>query len=284
MNFGQRLFIGLQHCLPKRWIGRLVYHAVRWRWMPLKNLMHSQFIRYFEIDMQEALQPDPTGYPHFNAFFTRALRPDARPIDAADQSLVSPADGTLTQWGPIEAGRIVQAKGLDYSVDDLLGRNRPTDATLSQPSFATIYLAPNNYHRVHMPIAGRLAGMHYIPGEYYSVNATTAQGIPDLFARNERVVCWFTGSGGYFALVLVGAFNVATISTVWTGEIAAQGQAQFWPYYDPQLTFAKGAEIGHFNLGSTVVMVFGQPIQWLPTLQPTMTTRMGEQLGRCTDG
>jgi phosphatidylserine decarboxylase len=284
MTFGQRLFIGLQHCLPKRWIGRLVYHAVRWRWRPLKNLMISRFIHYFQIDMEEAEQSDPTRYPHFNAFFTRALQPDARPVNDENHSLVSPADGTLTQWGPIEAGRILQAKGLDYSVDDLLGSERPVTAALTQPSFATIYLAPYNYHRVHMPIAGRLAGMHYIPGETYSVNGTTARGIPNLFARNERVVCWFAGSGGYFALVLVGAFNVATISTVWTGEIAAQRHAQFWPYNDPQLTFAKGAEIGHFNLGSTVVMVFGQPVQWLPTLQPTMTTRMGEKLGRCLDG
>ncbi len=242
------------------------------------------FVSYFEIDMTEAAEPDPNHYVNFNAFFTRALQPGARPINTDSRSLVSPADGTLTQWGSINAGRILQAKGLDYAVDDLLGAQRPMGAALPQPSFATIYLAPHNYHRVHLPIAGQLTGMHYIPGAYYSVNATTAAGIPNLFARNERLVCWFSGDGGDFALVLVGAFNVATISTVWSGEMAAQRQPQLWTYNDPKLSFAKGAEIGHFNLGSTVVMVFGQPVQWLPTLHPAMTTRMGEQLALCADG
>lgn len=283
MTLRQRLFIGLQHCLPKRLISRLVYHAVRWQLPPLKNFLIRRFIHYFAIDMQEAALPEPTSYPHFNAFFTRALRPNARPIDDDTHGLVAPADGTLTQWGAIEAGRILQAKGLDYSVDELLGKQRPAAATLAQPSFATIYLAPYNYHRVHLPLAGRLAGMHYLPGKFYSVNATTAQGIPNLFARNERVVCWFAGATGHFAVVLVGAFNVASISTVWSGEITPQRQAQFWAYDDPQLEFAKGAEIGRFNLGSTVVMVFNKPVDWLPSLQPGMTTRMGIKLGRYPD-
>jgi len=225
--------------------------------------------------MTEVVESNPTVYPSFNAFFTRALKADARPIDPDSKTIVAPADGTLTQWGSVAAGRIIQAKGLDYSVNDLLGDARPAGAELTEPSYATIYLAPYNYHRVHTPIAGRLTGLHYIPGECYSVNATTAQGIPDLFPRNERVVCWFEGEHGNFALVLVGAFNVATMSTVWTGEIRAQKQSQFWSYDDPALVFAKGAQIGHFNLGSTVVMVCSGPLHWLPTLQTNMSVRMG---------
>jgi len=278
MTIRQRLFLLLQHCLPKHLIGRCVYRAVRWRVAPLKNFLISRFIRHYDIDMTEALESDPSAYPSFNAFFIRALKPAARPVDTAVESLVAPADGTLTQWGPLTAGRIVQAKGLDYSVDELLGHARPTGAQLIDASYATIYLAPYNYHRVHTPMAGRLTGLNYIPGECYSVNATTAQGIPNLFSRNERVVCWFKGEHGDFAVVLVGAFNVATMSTVWTGEINAQSRSQFWSYDDPDLVFAKADQIGHFNLGSTVVMVCSGPLQWLPTLQANMPTRMGAAL------
>ena len=278
MTLSQRVFLLLQHCLPKRLIGRAVYHAVRWRFVPLKNFLISRFISHYNIDMTEALESNPHAYVTFNEFFTRALKPDARPIDKQANAIVAPADGTLTQWGALNGGRIIQAKGLDYSVDDLLGNQRPEGATFTNPSYATIYLAPYNYHRVHIPMAGRLTGLTYIPGEYFSVNATTAQGIPNLFPRNERLVCWFAGQHGDFAVVLVGAFNVATMSTVWTGEVNAQKRAQLWSYDDPTLTFAKGDQIGHFNLGSTVVMVCSGGLQWLSSLESDMSTRMGETL------
>jgi phosphatidylserine decarboxylase len=278
MTIRQRLFLLLQHCLPKRLIGRCVYWAVRWRFPPLKNFLISRFVRHYDIDMSEASEPNPSAYPTFNAFFTRTLKPDARAVDRDVGTVIAPADGTLTQWGSVAGGRIIQAKGLDYSVDDLLGDARPAGAKLADASFATIYLAPYNYHRVHTPIAGRLTGLNYIPGECYSVNATTAQGIENLFPRNERVVCWFEGEYGAFALVLVGAFNVATMSTVWTGEINAQKQSQFWSYDDPALEFDKADQIGHFNLGSTVIMVCSGALRWLPSLQTDMSTRMGMAL------
>lgn len=278
MTLRQSLFLLLQRYLPKRLIGRCIYHAVRWHFGPLKNFLIARFVSHYDIDLSDAAETNPTAYPTFNAFFTRSLRNDARPIDPDHQTVVAPADGTLTQWGSPSAGRIVQAKGLDYSLNELLGEERPDDASLPNPSYATIYLAPYNYHRVHAPMAGRLTGLNYIPGQRYSVNATTAQGIPNLFPGNERLVCWFRGELGNFAMVLVGAFNVATMSTVWGGEIDAQSQSQFWAYDDPKLVFAKGAEVGHFNLGSTVVMVCSGALQWLPSLHTDMPTRVGVKL------
>ncbi len=280
MTIGQRLFILLQHCLPKRLIGRCVYSAVRWRFAPFKNWLILRFVRHYGIDMTEAAESNPRAYPTFNAFFTRALKPGARPVDSDASQVIAPADGTLTQWGSLEGGRIVQAKGLDYSADELLGEARPAHVRLTDPSYATVYLAPYNYHRVHIPMAGRLRGLNYIPGECYSVNATTAQGIPDLFPRNERIVCWFTGQQGDFAVVLVGAFNVATMSTVWAGEVEAQGRSKYWSYDEQELVFAKADEIGHFNLGSTVVMVCSGALRWLPSLHSGMTTWMGMTLAR----
>ncbi len=275
------MFVLVQRILPKKLIGRAVYFAVRWRFAPFKNLLIGWFIKHFEIDMGEAAEPDPRAYANFNAFFTRALREGARPLEGRDgETLLSPADGRLTQWGDVNQGRLIQAKGLDYLVDELLGYERPFAADFNAGQFATIYLAPHNYHRVHMPVAGQLRGMTLIPGQRFAVNAATVSGMANLFPGNERLVCWFEAEPGPLALVLVSAFNVATMSTPWAGEVTASGSApRLWSYEGPTHRFRRGDEVGRFNLGSTVVMVLAErALAWRHGLAASAPVRMGEQL------
>jgi phosphatidylserine decarboxylase len=271
-------FIALQYLLPhhalSRLVGRLANSETAW----LKNTFITWFKQRYRVDMSEALEQNPTSYRNFNAFFTRALRADARPIDNTD--IVNPADGAISQIGDIEAGRIFQAKGQSFSARELLGGDAQMAALFDGGCFATIYLSPRDYHRVHMPCAGTLRQTLYVPGRLFSVNQLTASNVPRLFARNERLVCLFDTEYGPMAMVLVGAMIVAGIETVWAGQVAppptVPNNAQ-----SSVVELAKGAEMGRFKLGSTVILLFGQnAMQWQTTLRSGLPVRMGQALGK----
>jgi phosphatidylserine decarboxylase len=236
-----------------------------------------RFVAKYGVDMGEALDSDIASYPSFNEFFTRALKPGARPIAEAD--LVSPVDGAISQFGPIEGDQILQAKGHRYTITALVGGDAALAAQFAHGSFATLYLSPKDYHRIHMPCDGRLLRMIYVPGELFSVNPTTARGVPGLFARNERVVCVFESARGPFVLVLVGATIVGSMATVWHGVVNPPrgGEVREWHYAERQIMLKQGEEMGRFLLGSTVVMLFPPPpLVFNPAWSPAGAIRLGE--------
>ena len=248
--------------------GRFTPQIIRW------------FVRKYGVDMQEAQDPDLRSYHSFNAFFTRALRADARPL--ADAGFVSPVDGTVSQLGSIEHDQIFQAKGHRYSTTALVGGDSTLAARFDHGEFATLYLSPRDYHRIHMPCDARLLRMIYVPGALFSVNPGTARGVPGLFARNERVVCVFESAFGPFALVLVGATIVGSMQTTWHGVVnpSRSGKVQEWRYEDQQIMFKKGEEMGRFLLGSTVVMLFPRGVmRFNPDWNAARAIRMGEAMG-----
>lgn len=251
--------------------GRLTTSVIRW------------FVARYQVNMEEAAQPDIRRYASFNAFFTRALRSDARPLAPAD--FICPVDGTISQFGAIERDQIFQAKGHRYSTAALLGGDRELAARFEDGSFATIYLSPKDYHRIHMPCDGRLTRMIYVPGALFSVNPTTARGVPGLFARNERVVCVFETEQGPFVLTLVGATIVGSMATVWHGVVnpPRTGQLREWHYDQQQVVLKKGDEMGRFLLGSTVVMLFpNKALDFNPAWTPARPVRLGEMMGMKT--
>jgi phosphatidylserine decarboxylase len=275
------LFILLQHLVPQHLLSRLVGALAELRhplW--LKNAVIRHFVNHFRVDLSEAEQPDPTAYPSFNAFFTRALREGARPI--ADAAVVCPADGAISQLGEIREHSIFQAKGHNYSTWALLGGDEARAAQFRNGSFATIYLSPRDYHRVHMPVAGRLVATRYIPGDLFSVNSVTAERVERLFARNERLVCYFDTALGPMAMVLVGAMIVAGIETVWEGQVAPPPRRMVTrDYAQPQaaVELAQGEEMGRFKLGSTVILLFPEgAVQWEERYRAGVATRLGEAL------
>lgn len=279
---GDRAFSLLQRVLPTRWLSWLIFKLTRIEHRGIKNAFIVLFMRRFHISLAEAELERPDAFTSFNDFFTRALKPGARPLDPDPQVLLSPVDGAVSQLGPIDGERIFQAKGHHYSVAELLG-----DAGLARPflggSFCTIYLAPNNYHRIHMPLAGRLREWVYVPGRLFSVNPSTARAMPRLFARNERVAAIFDTQIGPFAMVLVGAFFVGSIETVWAGRITPPHRrstlARYQPVHPPMLD--RGAEMGRFNMGSTVILLAAPgALSWNPVLGPESPLRMGQPLGR----
>lgn len=281
----QAAFIALQHLLPQHLLSRLMGWLAESRWRWLKNLWISLWIKHFQVDMSEAESSDLDAYPNFNTFFTRALKEGARPLADGSDALLCPADGAISQLGRIGNGRIFQAKGRDYSLVELLGGDRSLAHTFDDGHFATIYLSPRDYHRVHMPVTGTLRSMHYIPGKLFSVNATTAARVPSLFARNERAVCIFEGDNGPFAMILVGAMIVAGIETVWDGQVAPPTRSVQVRHYPDQreIVLQRGEEMGRFKLGSTVILLFGRDqISWLESFQAGSPTRMGEALGQIT--
>ena len=260
-----------------------MFRATRLRWQPLKNLAIVTVVRWFRVDMSEAENPDPESYPTFSAFFTRPLRPGARPIAEGQDVLVCPADGTLSQIGGIRGDRIFQAKGYDYSLLGLLGGHRDWAQRLEGGAFATIYLSPRDYHRVHMPCDGRLRETMHVPGRLFSVNPITTALVPRLFCRNERVVCLFEGDLGPMALILVGAIFVGSMETVWAGRITPAGRRSPGPtdLGESAVRLAKGAEMGRFNMGSTVILLVGPGgIALDPELKPGDSLRMGQEIGR----
>ena len=276
------LFVTLQRILPQHLLSRGVGWLAATRITPIKNLFISRFTQAYDINMAEAAEENPLAYESFNAFFTRALKPGMRPIAADPRAIACPADGAISQLGAISLDRIFQAKGHDYSVATLLGGNPERALPFIGGSFATVYLSPRDYHRVHMPFTGRLREMIYVPGDLYSVNATTAENVDNLFARNERLVCLFDTAAGPMAVVLVGAMIVAGIATVWAGNMAPRAgkHVEVFSYQHQNITLQKGDELGRFYLGSTAIVLFGpRVIEWSATLTAGSPVRMGEAMG-----
>ncbi len=275
----ERLFVQLQHLLPKLLITRLLGFFARRRGGALTQWAIRRFIARYNVNLAEAAQTEPGAYATFNDFFTRALRPGARPLATA--RLVCPVDGAISQFGRIEHDQIFQAKGKSFSSSALLAGNEALARRFNDGLFATLYLSPRDYHRIHMPCDGRLISMRYVPGELYSVNPATARAIDALFARNERVVCEFDSPHGPFALVLVGATIVGSIATAWHGVVnpPRSPSVRHWDYRDRNITLKQGEEMGRFLLGSTVVVLFPQgPLQFNPDWAPTRAVHLGEAM------
>jgi phosphatidylserine decarboxylase len=281
---GGRAFVALQHLLPQHGISRLVLAATRSQSPAFKNALIRLFVRGFKPDMADAVETEPTAYASFNEFFTRALREGTRPVDSDPLAIVSPVDGTVSEAGPLNADRLLQAKGHEYTLRALLAGNAAWERTFVGGSFATIYLAPYNYHRIHMPLAGELRESFYVPGDLFSVNRTTAQLVPGLFSRNERVFCGFDAGGMPFGVILVGALNVGSMATVWHGDVTPRKHRAVTALPVTELlaakTLPKGAEMARFNMGSTVILLLpAGAADWARALRPGQTLRMGERIG-----
>ncbi|WP_297308968.1 archaetidylserine decarboxylase [Neptuniibacter sp.] len=282
-NLKDKLFITFQHVVPQHLISRFVGKIADCQTPWVKNTFIKWFAKNYQINMAEALEEVPTNYPSFNAFFTRELKEGVRPIDQTQGSIVSPADGAISQLGPIEHGRIFQAKGRGYGLSTLLGGDQQRAEQFINGSFATIYLSPRDYHRVHMPVKGTLTHTTYVPGDLFSVNQTTAEGVDQLFARNERLVAYFDTEQGPMAMILVGAMIVAGIETVWGGQEAPLLKKPIHTPFNSQepepIILEKGAEMGRFKLGSTVILLFGKDrIKWGEELSATSPVKLGEAI------
>ena len=270
----------LQYLMPKRLMTQFGGFVASGRWGSITTAIIRWFVARYGVDMAEAADPDIRNYASFNDFFTRALKADARPLARAE--LVCPVDGAISQFGPIRADQIIQAKGHQYSTTALLGGDAALAAQFQDGLFATLYLSPKDYHRIHMPCAGRLVRMVYVPGDLFSVNPVTARGVPGLFARNERVVCVFESNRGPFVLVLVGATIVGSMATTWHGVVnpPRTGKPRKWDYARQQIDFKTGDEMGRFLLGSTVVVLFPQKrCSFHPEWTPERAVRLGEAMG-----
>lgn len=275
-----RLSTALLRILPQHVLAAGMYRLMRSEIPWLKDLLITRISKRYGVDVAEAAQPDTAAYPSFNAFFTRALREDARPIATA--SVVSPADGRISQMGRIDGDRLLQAKGHDFDLLALLAGDRAHAEQFRDGLFTTIYLSPKDYHRVHLPLAGTLESMTFVPGDLFSVSEATTQLVPGLFARNERVICHFSTALGPMVVILVGAIFVGSMQTVWHGEVRGQrGQPTRWVYRGEQRQqFACGEEIGRFNMGSTVIVLLPKDaITWHSDLQPADGVRMGQPIG-----
>lgn len=277
----ERAFIALQHLLPQHTLSRLVGHATRCTMPGWKNFLIRNFLRHYAVRMDEALQPDPFAYPSFNEFFTRALRPELRPV-APTGAVASPVDGTISQIGRIEGEELIQAKDHRFTLPRLLEGDVELAPTFEGGSFATIYLAPYNYHRIHMPLAGGLIGTTHVPGRLFSVNTATAAAVPSLFTRNERITCVFETGVGLMAVILVGALFVGGMATVWAGEVTPARGRKPRRLDTPRspVYLERGDELGRFNMGSTVILLF-EPgrVRWHPQFGAGSEVRMGQPLG-----
>lgn len=279
-SFSDRLKAWLQYPLPHHAISRVVHWGTRLEQPAVKNWLIRGFVRRFGVNMSEAVNPDTTSYRSFNAFFTRPLRPESRPLASGEKTVLCPVDGAVSQMGEIRDGRIFQAKGQDFSALELLGGDTQAAKLFDGGSFATLYLSPKDYHRIHMPVTATLHKMVHVPGRLFSVNPPTTRAVPRLFARNERVVSLFDGDAGPLALVQVGALNVASIETVWAGEVTPPHRfgVRSWNYKPGEVLLAKGAEMGRFNMGSTVILLFARGrVRWEAKASGD-PVRMGEKL------
>ena len=275
-----RLFVWFQHLLPQHALSRLVLRATRARAPWLKNALIRGFSRLYTIDMSDAAQTDPLSYGSFNEFFTRSLKPEARAIAADPRAIACPVDGTVSEAGQIDGDRLLQAKGRHYSLTELLAA-RGWAKHFDGGSFATLYLAPYNYHRVHMPLRGQLRETVFVPGRLFSVNAATASLVPRLFARNERVLTLFDTAFGQVALIMVGALNVGSIATVWAGDITPAARRALATLPASDVALDKGEELGRFNMGSTVILLFQRDRAcWHADVRAGATVRLGQSLGR----
>ena len=281
----ERLAVALQYALPKRLLTQLAGKLAGLEGGKATTAVIRWFAKRYGVNMAEAANADPASYASFNQFFTRPLAEGARPI--ADADFVCPVDGAISQFGPIEFDQVFQAKGHFYSTTALVGGDRALAARFENGDFATIYLSPRDYHRIHMPCAGRLTQMIHVPGELFSVNPATARGVPGLFARNERVVCVFEGEFGPFVMVLVGATIVGSMATVWHGVVNPPRRPDIVKrgYAEGEVVLEKGAEMGRFLLGSTVVMLFPQDVlRFGSDWAPGGPVRMGEPMARAKSG
>lgn len=278
-SFSDRLAVLPQYLIPKQALTAFAGWVAGSQWGSGTTGIINWFVKRYNVNMAEAANPDTTSYKSFNEFFTRPLKASARPL--ASSAYVSPVDGAISQCGPIEGDQVFQAKGHGYSTRALVGGDAALAAQFQDGEFATLYLSPRDYHRIHMPCAGRLSRMIYVPGDLFSVNPTTARGVPGLFARNERVVCVFEGAQGPFVMVLVGATIVGSMATVWHGVVnpPRSGMLREWSYADQAIDLPQGAEMGRFLLGSTVVMLFPRgPLRFNPGWAPAGAIRMGEAM------
>ena len=287
-ELGAKLFVGLQRILPKYLLTALFRRIARIRHEASKNFLIDRFVRLYGVDTAETAGTVPEDFACFNDFFIRELEPGARVVDEAADSIVSPVDGTVSAAGRIEAERLIQAKGVGYSLKDLLATDLADSERFADGAFATFYLAPYNYHRIHAPLAGELAALRYVPGKLFSVNAATVRHLPGLFAKNERLVCHLATRRGPMVLVFVGAMNVGTISTVWTGDIRPRKSGLVEEIDLKSLAvqpgFDKGDLLGWFNFGSTVIVVAPPGlVDDFAGLEPGQTVQMGQVIGRLSD-
>ena len=276
-----RLAVLPQYLMPKRALTTLAGKFASAELGGVTTSVIRRFVARYNVNMGEAANPDVASYASFNDFFTRALRPDARPLAFAD--LICPVDGAISQFGSVDKDQVFQAKGHRYSTTALVGGDAGLAARFDHGHFATLYLSPRDYHRIHMPCAGGLTRMVHVPGDLFSVNPVTARGVPGLFARNERVVCVFEGDHGPFVLVLVGATIVGSMATVWHGQVnpPRTGQLRTWDYAPGQVSLQQGEEMGRFLLGSTVVMLFpAGPLRFNPEWAPARAIRLGEAMAQ----
>lgn len=279
------LFVALQRITPQHLLSRCAGLLASSEVPLVKNTFIRLFHDAYQPDMRQALEEDPLKYRSFNAFFSRAIKPDARPIDPDPAAIVSPSDGFVSQVGDIDEGRIFQAKGHEYSVQELLACDSATAFQFHDGRFMTIYLTPSDYHRVHMPFAGTLIRMTHVPGRLFSVNTATTEAVPRLFARNERVVCLFDTEIGPMAVVMVGAMIVASIETAWAGLVVPQKRVVRHTLYQnlPPVQLAKGDEMGRFLLGSTAIVLFPDGVmEWTPEVKATDMSYMGQKVGQRT--
>ena len=282
MNKDQ-LFALAQHITPQKTLSRVIGQIAECENTWIKNTFINNFIKKYNVDMNEAIEPNPQAYKNFNAFFTRAIKPELRPIASDEKDIACPADGAISQLGDIEYGTLLQAKGSTYSLTSLLGGDAELSNQFIGGKFATVYLSPKDYHRVHMPLDGKLVKMIHVPGKLFSVNKVTAEQIPNVFARNERTVCIFETSVGPMAVILVGAMIVASIETIWAGQVTPFNKNVVTWDYDKlsQVTLKKGDEMGRFKLGSTAIVLFGPNANdWESSLEATSPTSMGMPFGK----
>lgn len=277
-----RLFVFLQYLLPRFWLTALVYRIARIRNHSVKDFLIRRFVSLYDVDLDDVKRDTPSGFDTFNDFFIRELEDDARPIDPDPSVVVSPVDGTVSSAGAIKGNDVFQAKGLDYSLEDLLATDLQEARRYVDGHYATIYLAPYNYHRVHAPLDGRITAAHYIPGDLFSVNTATAANVPGLFRRNERLALHFEAEHGPWVLLLVGALNVGSISTPWSGEIRPRksGVVDVIDLEEGPVDIARGDLLGWFNMGSTIILLTpADSVEWSESLKTGQAVRMGERIG-----
>jgi len=276
----EKILAGFQYILPQHPLSRIVYTLMRSETRWLKNLLIITISKLADINVDEALSPDKNDYVSFNAWFTRALKPGARSFDQDPLAFLSPCDGMISETGTLQKNSILQAKGKDYSLQDLLADD-PVCTQLSNGYFSTIYLSPKDYHRIHMPIAGRLQRMIHVPGRLFSVAPYTVRQVPRLFARNERVISIFETDSGPLVMVLVGAMLVSSTETVWAGEVTPtkNKNVTVTEYPDEDISLAKGVEMGRFNMGSTVILLMPSGVvKRLPELAAGDAVKVGQKL------
>lgn len=274
----QKLLASLFYILPHHAISWIMFYSARIQWAPLKNLIIRIYTSLNPVKMHEAIEENMFTYESLNAFFTRALKPECRPFDENEKNWLCPVDGSVSQARAIKDGRIFQAKGHDYSLLELLGGDKELEAVFSGGTFATLYLSPRDYHRIHMPTTGTLKHMHYVPGRLFSVAPFTVNHIPGLFARNERCICYFETLQGPMAMILVGAINVSAIETVWHGLITGKAKkVKRFDYSNENIVLKRGEEMGRFNLGSTVIILASDQM----TIGKNMRAEAEIKLGQC---